>query len=449
MASIFKDAAKELRTCCVPVTQQPTVSTSVHSFSHSKISYYPLPTKWTKHSPSEKAEFLPQVFEHLANTSPGATPTEDLALPGLRPGMGLSEAPLPRDSPSRVGLNNTAGKELLSSGLRSSIGPYVHVRKPETLPVIAVYQDSDEDDCHSTHGVPYIIAPRVALRTPQQHKTNVDAWLDELVDPAIGACSLLPTKSSDVLAPSDTETGHDMSSPTLQIITKKMRGTSTLRTKCRPAQASTIAVQAPLYLNAGPRRPNYLDVPKSSRFRRSSVRHSSNKENHVPPTVALSWSSVASSPPREHCVDEHHLQSAAARTPPALSDKVDAISHPTFSTPSTLCSPDHRKKLRESKTSPPNTSETDQCRTTAEFATQLSSEAGPPSAVLFLGEDLMDPSNGRNIEDSDKELVVLPLSPGVEKYRKGRGPRRERCISYWDGDIVPEFSSTREAVLLQ
>ncbi|MCJ1431460.1 hypothetical protein MMC27_000813 [Xylographa pallens] len=449
MVSIFKDAAEELRSCYVPVNQQPTVSPSVHSFSHSKRSYFPFPTKWTKHSPPGQAVFSPQMLDHLANTNPGPPPTGNVTLPNLRPEMGLSEALLPRDSPSRVGSNDTAGMEPLSSGFISPIRPYVHIRNPEILPVIAVYQDSDEDDCHSTHGVPYIIAPRVALRTPQQHKTNVDAWLDELVDPAIGACSLPPTRSSDVPAPPNTETGHDMSSPTPQIITKKMRGTSMPRTIRRLAQASTIAVQAPLYLNPVPRRPNYLDVPKSSHFRISSVRNSSNKENHAPPPVPLSWSSVASSPPQEHCVDKHHLQSAAAPTPRALSDKVDAISHPTFSTPSTLCSPDHRKKLREIKTSPSNTSEIDQCRITAEFVTHLSSEAGPPSAVLFLGEDLSDPGDGCSTEDSNEELGVLPLSPGVEKYRKGRGPRRERCISYWDRDIVPEFSSTREAVLLQ
>lgn len=38
------------------------------------------------------------------------------------------------------------------------------------------------------------------------------------------------------------------------------------------------------------------------------------------------------------------------------------------------------------------------------------------------------------------------LSPDVEVLRKGRGRgewRRLRCGSYWDEDIVPEFSPKR------
>ncbi|KAI4248393.1 MAG: hypothetical protein L6R40_000952 [Gallowayella cf. fulva] len=35
--------------------------------------------------------------------------------------------------------------------------------------------------------------------------------------------------------------------------------------------------------------------------------------------------------------------------------------------------------------------------------------------------------------------AIAELSPAVEKYRKGRGPRRERCVSYWDDDILPAF----------
>ena len=30
----------------------------------------------------------------------------------------------------------------------------------------------------------------------------------------------------------------------------------------------------------------------------------------------------------------------------------------------------------------------------------------------------------------------IPLSPEVEKHRKGKGPKRERCASYWDEDIL-------------
>ena len=38
--------------------------------------------------------------------------------------------------------------------------------------------------------------------------------------------------------------------------------------------------------------------------------------------------------------------------------------------------------------------------------------------------------------------ALAQLSPDVERHRKGRGPRRERCMSYWDEDILPLGSSS-------
>ncbi|CAF9933219.1 hypothetical protein IMSHALPRED_009095 [Imshaugia aleurites] len=36
--------------------------------------------------------------------------------------------------------------------------------------------------------------------------------------------------------------------------------------------------------------------------------------------------------------------------------------------------------------------------------------------------------------------ALAQLSPEVERHRKGRGPKRERCISYWDDDILQSSS---------
>ena len=41
------------------------------------------------------------------------------------------------------------------------------------------------------------------------------------------------------------------------------------------------------------------------------------------------------------------------------------------------------------------------------------------------------------IHEDQVAEALAHLSPGVERHRKGRGPRRERCISYWDEDILP------------
>ncbi|KAL8772072.1 MAG: hypothetical protein Q9209_002738 [Squamulea sp. 1 TL-2023] len=46
-------------------------------------------------------------------------------------------------------------------------------------------------------------------------------------------------------------------------------------------------------------------------------------------------------------------------------------------------------------------------------------------------------------EESSDELVEL--SPTVEKYRKGRRPKRDRCVSYWDDDVLPEFRSKTQS----
>ncbi len=42
------------------------------------------------------------------------------------------------------------------------------------------------------------------------------------------------------------------------------------------------------------------------------------------------------------------------------------------------------------------------------------------------------------VHDDDQRMSVKPLSPDVQKYRKKRTPKRERCLSYWDTDIFQD-----------
>jgi hypothetical protein len=37
------------------------------------------------------------------------------------------------------------------------------------------------------------------------------------------------------------------------------------------------------------------------------------------------------------------------------------------------------------------------------------------------------------------------LTPGVKRYRRGKGPKRERCSSYWDEDILLRADVGEEA----
>ncbi|KAL8925586.1 MAG: hypothetical protein Q9172_002156 [Xanthocarpia lactea] len=45
-----------------------------------------------------------------------------------------------------------------------------------------------------------------------------------------------------------------------------------------------------------------------------------------------------------------------------------------------------------------------------------------------------------DIHEDESSEGLVELSPSVEKYRKGRRPKRERCVSYWDEDIHPRSS---------
>lgn len=45
------------------------------------------------------------------------------------------------------------------------------------------------------------------------------------------------------------------------------------------------------------------------------------------------------------------------------------------------------------------------------------------------------PESGKILSEMDN-MMLLPLSPGVERYRKGQGPRLVRCDSYFDKDIL-------------
>ena len=46
------------------------------------------------------------------------------------------------------------------------------------------------------------------------------------------------------------------------------------------------------------------------------------------------------------------------------------------------------------------------------------------------------PCRDFTIHEDQVAGALAQLSPDVERYRKGRGPRRERCVSYWDEDIL-------------
>lgn len=44
------------------------------------------------------------------------------------------------------------------------------------------------------------------------------------------------------------------------------------------------------------------------------------------------------------------------------------------------------------------------------------------------------------IHEDQLAEALAQLTPDVERHRRGRGPKRERCLSYWDQDILQPSS---------
>ncbi|KAL8720961.1 MAG: hypothetical protein Q9225_002243 [Loekoesia sp. 1 TL-2023] len=61
---------------------------------------------------------------------------------------------------------------------------------------------------------------------------------------------------------------------------------------------------------------------------------------------------------------------------------------------------------------------------------------------LTKRELLADQGQQIVVSADDTSDQAVELSPCVERYRKGRGPKRERCASYWDTDVLPELANT-------
>lgn len=69
--------------------------------------------------------------------------------------------------------------------------------------------------------------------------------------------------------------------------------------------------------------------------------------------------------------------------------------------------------------------------------------APPKRAKRNVIQDLNTPSKSMRtsrrdftIHEDDLAAALAKLSPSVEQHRKGRGPKRERCASYWDTDVL-------------
>ena len=143
----------------------------------------------------------------------------------------------------------------------------------------------------------------------------------------------------------------------------------------------------------------------------SSPRQTSNKENIPPATIALSWSSLMSSSSQSPLAAQssQHL-AAPSRSPKSKSPRRNLS---TTGSPSMLLSAPPKRKGAKSMKS--NTEATVQVRKRNN------------KSKFDLCED--------NVADS-----LMELSPHVECHRKGKGPKKERCPSYMDHDVLSPCS---------
>lgn len=440
MASMFQEAAVEIQSAQKAISHSRCL---LGAFDMPQIRRPTFPHSF-RPAIQSASETLLQVQKRRSRSrdkSPRPSVTRALTPPDLQYERIFPTLPSPLEIPSPHTPVKSAALEPLSSGFTYPAGPESQVSDERAANSLSIYEDSDGDDCHSSHGVPYVIIPREPRPSPPRQNLNIDAWLDELADPASDPASAIRMGSKACIMSSPGQTDDVRSSPTPHVISTKLRESTTSTVPCRSTCIFAPTDQKPQLHAALPRRPIYTTLSKDAPLLKSPPRHPSNKENHPPPTFALSWSSTASSSPGELNADAG-LHTRTSPDLPSLSrhNRPKTISHPSFSTPTTLCSSTRRKKL---KFSSPSSKPLPVVETCQRFGSSQSTTNA--NEVVHTGGSL---SAGRTVCTTDqgetgKHRVVeknVPLSPEVERFRKGKGPRRERCASYWDGDIVPGFS---------
>ena len=242
------------------------------------------------------------------------------------------------------------------------------------------YLSSDGDDLHSTHGVPFIL-PFPSSNVEAPSRSDIDTWLNSVVEATATGLPSSPKQSSDKedLLMNDRPLSRNVAS---------LMNDKTLSRNIASNLPSSIKPQ--------------VSPSKLKQDMQSSLRASSDKENVSP-------SENPSSPirPRAHLRPrtpsrscQHNFQATLQQT--------GAIPLDYPLTPQGHVSlPPKRKKPRIDR-----------------IASSRAGAEVPTSCGDFT------------IHEDQVAKALAQLSPHVELHRKGRGPRRERCTSYWDEDIL-------------
>ena len=384
MSMIFRDAANSLQGSGIP----PNYGQSNIKKSRLPISQ----ARGTKFGSScaDEIHRISGVGPHYS--TPTHLPEADLATRETTTGQSLGAATdvggMCLDDTLRVsGVSPSShieeeGREPISSGFASptaSIPNFAEDSEELIYPILENWRSlrslsnassfgSDNDEIHSTHGVPLIL-PFPCSYAKQAPRSDIDTWLNGVAEAASSGLSSSPKRSFD---------RGDLfitNAPFSQSIASNLP--SSTKDQATPSK------------------------PKQDKQSRS--RASSDKENISPSRYPSSPTRPLAQNLRARIPSRFCRTNTQATLPPI---KPLHLAH--SSTPkSHLSLPPQRKRARVDGTA--------------------SSRGGAETPTL---------SRDFTIHEDQVAGALAQLSPDVERHRKGRGPRRERCVSYWDEDIL-------------
>ena len=283
-------------------------------------------------------------------------------------------------TPNHQSPDNMA-KEPLSSGFTSPAKPRSRSSSGRLILPQSLTPDPQDDDCHSTHGVPLVLPVRGGGKD-MVNNYQVDSWLDKVLE----------------LSPPHTD--H----PAFKEFTNQTIGTPSLL-----VAGGSPWSQTPAKLDRS------RDTPCSKLSLSKLV---SNKENIPPSTAAKPWSNIAS--PSAGTIGHQSITpvnpQASDQSSSNFSDSSLGLARPGPTSLSPITRAPHGLLHLSPK------------RKKAKVAASIKQKQKEPGSSSFT------------ICEDESADVLAELSPVIERHRKGRGPKRGRCPSYYDQDILPQFS---------
>ena len=384
MSMIFRDAANSLQGRGIPPN---------HGQSNIKKSRLPISqARGTKFGSScdDEIHRLSRVGPHYS--TPTHLPEADLATRGTTTDQSLGAATdvggMCLDDTLRVrGVSPSShieeeGREPISSGFATptaSIPNFAEDPEEVIYPILEHWRSlrshsnassfgSDNDDIHSTHGVPLIL-PFPCSYAEKTLRSDIDTWLNGVAEAAPSGLSSSQKQfydSRDLFitdAPFSQSIASNLSSPIKDRATpSKLKQDMQSRSRASSDKENISPSKYP----SSPTRP----LAQNLRARTPSRFCQTNTQATIPPIKPLHF--THSSTPKGH-----------------------------------LSLPPQRKRARVDETA---------------------SSRG--------GAEMPTPRRDFTIHEDQVAGALTQLSPDVERHRKGRGPRRERCASYWDEDIL-------------